>query len=306
MKTLNIITFILLTYSGLLQAVNERGIYINQSTLENNQKLNKLISESKKTGITTFVVDLNKITRNYQKGINLIKSNGIKYVARIVIFPKGGDVQHVRSKAFWELKYQLVDAAIRFGAQEIQLDYIRYSTKRRPSAENSKDILEVIKWYKQKISKHNIPMQIDVFGEVSFKPSTRIGQNIKLFANSVDVVCPMVYPSHYNPPRYHSDRPYETIDKSLKAMKRQMNHKMPFKLRPYIEASNYRYSMSFEKRVKYITAQIKAVEDNNADGWYVWSANNHYDALFQALRNKGSVAVQQYTKTQLGKQPQAN
>lgn len=286
MKIFKIFAFVLFTYSSLSHAVNERGIYINQSTLENPQKLNRLISESKNTGINTFVVDLDKITKNYQKNINLIKNNGIKYVARIVIFPNGGDVQHVRSKTFWESRYKLVDAAIKFGAQEIQLDYIRYNTKRRPSPENAQDILEVIKWFKQKIAKHNIPLQIDIFGEVSFKPSKRIGQNIALFANSVDVVCPMVYPSHYNPPRYHSDRPYQTIDKSLKAMSKQLNHSTPFKVIPFIEAANYRYKMPFEKRVKYIAAQIKAVEDNKSYGWYVWSANNHYDALFKALRNK--------------------
>lgn len=266
----------------------ERGIYINQSTIENLNRLQQIIQESKKTGINTFVVDLNKITRNYSSRIQLIKNNGIKYVARIVIFPNGGQVQQVRSKAYWERRYRLVEAAINFGADEIQLDYIRYNTKRRPSHQNAQDILEVITYFKQRVAKRNIPLQIDIFGEVAHKPSTRIGQNIKLFAHTVDVVCPMVYPSHYNPPKYHSDRPYQTIDKSLKAMKRQFNHHLPFKLRPYIEATNYRYRMSFQKRVEYISAQIKAVEDNQADGWYVWSPNNQYAALFQALRQNGS------------------
>lgn len=274
----------------------QRGIYINHSTLEKPKLLNELIEQSKMTGINTFVVDLNKITKNYQKSINLIKSNGIKYVARIVVFPDGGDVQQVRSKAHWEERYKLVDAAIKYGADEIQLDYIRYNTKRKPSHENAEDILNVIEWFKQKVSQRNIPLQIDVFGEASFRPSPRIGHNIKLFANAIDVVCPMVYPSHYAPVRYHSDRPYETIDKSLKAMKRQMNNNLPFKLRPYIEASNYKYKMSHAQRVDYIRAQLKAVEDNTADGWYVWSANNHYSALFQALKERGtknSVANQQ-------------
>lgn len=296
MKILTAFLFLLLSVQSSVFAATHRGIYINHSTLEKPKLLNELITQSKLTGINAFVVDLEKITKNYQKGINLIKSSGIKYIARIVVFPDGGNEQQVKSKAHWEKRYQLVNAAINYGADEIQLDYIRYNTKRQPSSQNSEDILDVIEWFKQKISQRNIPLQIDVFGEVSFKPSPRIGQNIKLFAKSIDVACPMVYPSHYTPARYHSDRPYETIDKSLKAMKKQMNNNMPFKLRPYIEASNYRYKMSFEKRVDYIQAQIKAVEDNGADGWYVWSPSNHYSALFQALKEKGtknSVANQQ-------------
>lgn len=275
---------------GVSQAF-EKGLYINQGTIERLHTLNQIIRQSKETGINTFVVDLNRITKNYKSRIQLIKSHGIKYVARIVIFPNGGHVQQVRSKAYWEQKYRLVNAAINFGADEIQLDYIRYSTKRRPSHENAKDVLEVIKYYKDRVSQRNIPLQIDIFGEVAHKPSTRIGQNIKLFGNTVDVVCPMVYPSHYNPPKYHSDRPYETIDKSLKALKRQFNHKLPFKLIPWIEASNYRYRMSFQKRVEYITAQMKAAEDNGSEGWYVWSPNNQYEAVFQALKNRGVSTV---------------
>lgn len=266
----------------------DKGIYINQSTLDNTAKLSRLIEQSKATGINTFVVDLKTITRNYKKNIHLIKQNGIRYVARIVVFHKGGNVSQVRSLSYWKSKYRLVQAAIDFGADEIQLDYIRYSTKQRPSAQNAVDVHNVIKWFKTQVAEQNKPLQIDVFGEVSFKPSTRIGQDIRLFANTVDAVCPMVYPSHYRPYHYHSSHPYETINKSLKAMRAQFNNNLPFKLKPYIEASNFRYRMSADKKAKYVLEQIRAVEANNVDGWYVWSANNQYNALFSALEQKDS------------------
>lgn len=208
-----------------------------------------------------------------------------------MIFPHGGSPSQVKSQSYWETKYRLVDAAIRFGADEIQLDYIRYTTKVPASHQNAKDILAVIDWFKEKISKHNIPLQIDVFGEVSFKPSMRIGQDLQVFAHSVDAVCPMVYPSHYHPYQYHSDRPYQTIDKSLKALKGQFNGNLPFKLIPYIEASNFRYRKSFNQQVIYIQSQIRAVENNHADGWYVWSPNNHYNALFNALKSPSDEAA---------------
>lgn len=263
----------------------DKGIYITESTLANTQYLTELIHQSKEVGINTFVVDLIKNHKNYGQNIKLIQSHGIRYVARIVVFDKGGNTSQVRSLDYWKKKYQLVDAAIHYGADEIQLDYIRYSTKQPPSSQNSVDIHNVIKWFK---SQNNKPLQIDVFGEASFKPSTRIGQDIRLFAPSVDTVCPMVYPSHYKPYSYHSNRPYETINKSLKAMRLQFDNNPPFKIKPYIEATNFRYRMSTEKNIAYILEQIRAVEDNHSDGWYVWSANNKYAALFKALKMKNN------------------
>lgn len=288
MKILALIFSLVLSFAFLTKNAfaYDKGIYINQSTLDSTSKLTRLIQRSRETGINTFVVDLDKVTRNYPKNIKLVKDNGLKYVARIVVFPKGGNISQVRNKKYWEQRYRLVQKAIDFGADEIQLDYIRYSTKQRPSTQNSVDVHEVIKWFKQKVSQHNIPLQIDIFGETSFRPSLRIGQDVRLFANSVDTVCPMVYPSHYKPYAYHSNRPFETINKSLRAMRQQFDLKPPFKIKPYIEATNFRYRMSSDKKVKYILEQIRAVEANNADGWYVWSANNQYNALFKAMKQK--------------------
>lgn len=279
-----------LIIAGNVSALTTKGIYINQGTLENTSLLNSLIKQSKEVGINTFVVDLSSVTRNYQKNINLIKSNGIKYVARIVVFPDGGKAQQIKSNTYWEGKYKLIDSAIRFGADEIQLDYIRYSTKQPPSSQNAKDIKQVIKWYKQKVALRNIPLQIDIFGEVSFKESPRIGQNIQLFADTIDAACPMVYPSHYHPYQKHSKEPYQTVYKSLEALKKQFNQKPPFRLTPYIEASNYHYKWSPSKKTVYILSQIRAVEDAKADGWFVWSPSNHYTNLFAALKNRSKLA----------------
>lgn len=265
-----------------------RGIYINQSTLENPKLLNQIIKNSKQVGINTFVVDLLKDTKNYHKGIELIKQNNIRYVARIVLFPGGGDEKQIKSLAYWQQKYKNVEKAIAYGAEEIQLDYIRYSTKRRPSPQNAKDVKNVIKWFKNQVAMHKRPLQIDIFGEVSYKESPRIGQNIQVFSDTIDVVCPMVYPSHYTPFKQHYAKPYDTVYNSLTALKKQFNNNPPFKLTPFIEASNYHYPMSSGQKQKYILAQIKAVEDAKADGWFVWSPSNSYHSLFQALSNRNA------------------
>ena len=111
-----------------------------------------------------------------------------------------------------------------------------------------------------------------------------IGQNIPTFAPSVDAVCPMLYPSHFEPYSDHAKRPYDIIYAALTTLKSQFSDStVPFQLYPYIELSNYRHSFTSEQLVGYIHGQIKAVEDAQADGWYAWSAGNKYDRLFDMM-----------------------
>lgn len=264
-----------------------KGIYLTQWTLENTNTLNYLIKRSKAAGIDTFVVDLEIPSKRYRDNVALLKQNGIKYVARVVMFPDGGTKQQVETPEYWQRKYSLVKQAIDWGASAIQLDYIRYNTKQIPSAENSKRIHEIIKWYKNKLAAQKVPLEIDVFGIASYGESKYIGQNIKLFSESADAICPMVYPSHYTPFREHFNTPYETIYESLANIQDQFTEdKLPVKLIPYIELSNYHFPMNHEKTIAYIKAQIKAVHDSGADGWYAWSPHNRYNNLFEVLESR--------------------
>lgn len=284
-----------------------RGIYLTQWTLENTPFLQNLIKRAKAARIDTFIVDMELPSKRYRENIAMVKDSGIKYVARIIMFPGGAKPGELMNTATWEKKYALVKQAVEWGADEIQLDYIRYSAKQKASPQNARDVLQVIAWFNKKLDSQDIPLQIDVFGVTSFGESKYIGQNIQLFADNVDAICPMVYPSHYWPYQYHSARPYETILDSLKRIKKQFGGKMPIKLIPYIEMANYHYpNMSKEKKIAYIKAQIKATRDAGADGWYAWSAHNRYDNLFAILENDdgkdGSQTVAENTKNKHGRE----
>lgn len=266
-----------------------KGIYVTQYTLENTNFVNYLIKNAKASGINTFVIDLDKPSKKYPQNIALVKQNGIRYVARIVMFPGGGTPAQVKNPEYWQGKYRLVKQAIDWGADRIQLDYIRYNTKQKPSEQNAKDIHQIVQWYKTKLAAQKIPLEIDVFGIASFGESKYIGQNIKLFSQTVDAICPMVYPSHYVPFAYHYARPYDTVHKSLDSIQDQFEDAMPMKMYAYIELSNYHYSMTKEQKIKYIKAQINAVHDAEADGWYAWSPHNRYDNLFKVLQQEKPV-----------------
>ncbi|HVE44955.1 MAG TPA: putative glycoside hydrolase [Gammaproteobacteria bacterium] len=261
-----------------------RGIYLTQYTLENTTLLKYLIKHAKAAGIDTFVIDMELPSKRYEQNIALVKENNIRYVARIIMFPNGATKEAMANTAIWQKKYALVKQAIEWGADEIQLDYIRYNTAQKPSSENAKNVMKVIQWFKNKLAEQDIPLQIDVFGITSFGESKYIGQNVKLFSESVDAICPMVYPSHYVPFDYHFKRPYETVYGSLQSIKKQFGEQgVPMKVYAYIELSNYHYPMSHGSTLKYIKEQIRAVDEAQADGWYAWSPHNRYDNLFAVL-----------------------
>lgn len=260
-----------------------KGIYLTQWTLENTATLNYLIKNAKAVGIDTFIVDLEIPSKRYRENIALLKENGIKYVARITMFPDGGTPKQITTPEIWQAKYALVKQAVDYGADKIQLDYIRYNSKQPASSEHSKNIYKIISWYKEKLAAQNIPLEVDVFGVTSLGESKHIGQNVVLFAQSVDAICPMVYPSHYVPFPKHFQQPYETVYNSLNLLKQQFDNKMPIKMYAYIELSNYHYPMNREKTLAYIKAQIRAVKEAGADGWYAWSPHNRYDNLFRVL-----------------------
>ncbi len=266
----------------------DKGIYLTQYMLEKPEKLDYFIREAKATGINTFVIDHDFYSSHYASALAKVKAAGIRHVARIVVFSDGGNAEQIHSVAHLEEKFKLVDEAIKAGADAIQLDYIRYSSKEPANPQHAKDIYQIIKWFKVKINAAHVPMEIDIFGEVSYYPSMHIGQDIKMFSDSVDGVNPMVYPSHFWPYQKYSAEPYQTVNKSLNALVGQFNNKAPFKVHAFIEATNFHYlkKTSDADKQKYLLQEIRAVEDaNNVSGWYVWSANNVYDNLFKVLKN---------------------
>src|ERR1700730_13176118 len=242
----------------------DKGIYLTQYMLENPAKLDYLIREAKATGINTFVIDHEYYSSHYAPAIAKVKAAGIKNVTRIVVFSDGGNAKQIRSQAYWENKYKMVEDAIKAGSDAVQLDYIRYSSKEPANPQHAKDVYQVIKWFKTKINAEHVPMEIDIFGEVSYYPSMHIGQDIQLFADSVDGVNPMVYPSHFWPYQTYSAEPYKTINNSLNSLAAQFNNKPPFKVHAFIEAANFHYikKTSNNDKQKYLLEEIRAVENS--------------------------------------------
>ncbi len=262
-----------------------KGIYITQTTLEDTKLITSLAERAQAAGLTSFVIDIEAPSKRYQRNLEIIRKHKLQYVARVVVFPKGGERAQIRSQAHWDKKLKLVKLALAYGADAIQLDYIRYSSKQPASEKNAEDIHDVIKYFRKQIPA-NIPLQLDVFGIASYKPSPHIGQDLQLFSKSVSAFVPMMYPSHYYPVDYHSERPYETITGSMSKLEKQFEGKIPSNVHIYvfIEVWNYKYKYTGKKQLDYIHDEIRAVQDSKANGWYAWSANNRYNSLFTVLK----------------------
>lgn len=287
-KTKKILTTLFLLFIISSAHAWDKGIYLTQYMIEKPDKLEYFLREAKATGINTFVVDHEYFSSHYAAAINKIKAAGIKTVARVVVFTDGGNAKQVRSQAHWEEKFKLVLDAIKAGVEGIQLDYIRYSSREPANPQHAKDVYQVIKWFKAKINAEKVPMEIDIFGEVSYYPSMHIGQDLKMFADSVDGINPMVYPSHFWPYQKYSADPYKTVNDSLNALVNHFDGNPPFKVHAFIEAANFHYlkKTTNAQKQKYLLDEIHAVEDaKNVSGWYVWSANNVYENLFTVLKN---------------------
>lgn len=270
-------------------ARGRRGIYLRQDTVEDGKQLYPFIQSALEAKVDTFVTDLWTPGSRYKKNVERFQSFGLRYVPRITVFPDGGKPEQVHSKKYWETRWKLVDYALELGAREIQLDYIRYNSRNPPSPRNAINVHTVIRFFKERVAQRGAKLQIDIFGEVSHKPSLHIGQDISLFAPDIDAVCPMVYPSHYKPYSESGKRPYETVHGSLVALADQLgNH--PVDVYAYIELSNHHVPMSVGERVSYVRAELQAVRDSGASGWFAWSALNRYDLLFEILRRFGDGA----------------
>lgn len=257
-----------------------RGIYLTQSTAQDHHRIHYLIQQAKRYGIDTFVIDINRPSANYADNIKTVVHSGIRYIARVVVFPHGGTDAQVRDQKIWEKRLALARYAEQLGAQDIQLDYIRYQARAHISKIKAQRIYEVVQYFKKHLRE---PLQVDIFGVAAHQPAHTIGQDPALLASIVDAFCPMVYPSHYEPFRYHATRPYETVLSSVEALKKQLVKHDHVHIYAYIESHNYRYPLSTQQKMRYIAAQMKAAQDGGANGWYVWSANNHYHILFQVL-----------------------
>jgi hypothetical protein len=199
----------------------------------------------------------------------------------------------------WDYLVEVGTEASKAGFDEVQFDYIRFSTdssmkqvvfdEKDTRGRSKTDIItEFIQYAYDKLSSSNIFVSADVFGTIigSKVDAEAVGQIYNDMACHLDYICPMIYPSHYGDGNFGIDHPdmepYRTIRAALKLSRQDLEsakeaEKRQAIVRPWLQdftASYLKHHISYG--AKEVRAQIQAVYDSGYDEWILWSASNRY------------------------------
>lgn len=191
-------------------------------------------------------------------------------------------------KRVWEYTLALCLELIELGADEIQFDYVRFpsdgnmSTLEYPvklaDTSPAECIGKFLAYARARLKSSGVILSVDLFGLTAWKTDDfGVGQVLEHIAPHVDVICPMLYPSHFpenflslkDPGKY----PYRIMRCSLEEMRRRTGKE----IRPWIQGFWY--------TSEEIDAQWQGVADSQMANWTVWHPSGKYGETFKALES---------------------
>jgi hypothetical protein len=192
-------------------------------------------------------------------------------------------------RAIWQYAVDLAREAHELGFSEVQFDYVRFPDERRLISEtvyplaNGRSRAQVIRdqlgFVRQALKPLGMRVTADVFGLTATDTTDMgIGQRWEMFVDQVDVVLPMIYPSHFARGTYKirnpNAHPYATIDHALKdAIARSDSVPNAALVIPWYQdftlGSPHYYA-------EHIRAQKKAGYDNGFQSWILWNPKSNY------------------------------
>ncbi len=204
----------------------------------------------------------------------------------------------------WDYLVEVGTAAKEAGFDEVQFDYIRFSTEGTmkqvvfdeevtKGRSKTDTITEFVKYAYENLASQGLFVSADVFGTIidSEIDANAVGQIYTEMAKHLDYICPMIYPSHYGAGNfgleYPDKQPYETVLAALQKSKSVMDQAAEADghvssqavVRPWLQDFTASY-LGEGKYISYgyeeIQKQIQAVKDAGYDEWMLWSAANRY------------------------------
>jgi hypothetical protein len=197
------------------------------------------------------------------------------------------------NKEAWDYVLDIAEEAVVKGFKEIQFDYVRFPTDGNlktidygtsQGKNKAQAIGDFLKYSRTRLSNMGAVVSADVFGLVTTAENDmNIGQQLEYIADGVDVISPMVYPSHYGKGSYGvaepDFEPYKIVNYSMKKAKERLDkdEKSIAKLRPWLQDFSAVYLDRYKKYgPAEIRAQIKATNDAGVSEWILWNAANRY------------------------------
>jgi hypothetical protein len=244
--------------------------------------------------------------------LNLLREHQLYPIARIVVFKdpllaakkpdwavqdrRGGIWSDYKGRRWvdpynhliWEYNVALAKEAAKWGFREIQFDYVRFTSDGKiknclyPAADartHAEVIRDFLSFAYEELKGYGVKVSADVFGlTCSVEDDLGIGQQFEYIAENVDVICPMVYPSHYRKGSYQLANPdldpYETVYRSLEDAKRKcIAVQNEVIVRPWLQD----FSLMSHYSLPQLQAQVRAVEAAGFEEWIFWNPGNRYD-----------------------------
>ena len=179
---------------------------------------------------------------------------------------------------------------------EIQYDYVRFPIGKDADAADygipmesdtkQKMITGFLSYAAEKLHEKDIVLTADVFGTIigNDEDAGRVGQDYKILGETVDVLCPMVYPSHYGNGVFGyavpDAEPYGTVNRALLDSVEALapcEEQKRAGVRPWLQAFTATW---VDGHISYggeqIREQIQAVYDAGYEEWILWNAANRY------------------------------
>ncbi|MBM3907494.1 MAG: putative glycoside hydrolase [Gemmatimonadetes bacterium] len=205
------------------------------------------------------------------------------------------------SRELWDYNVRIAEEAVRLGFGEIQFDYIRFPEpyKSLPTqvfpGSNGVDkpvaLAEFLSYAKARIGKLGVRTTADVFGLVTtLAAPLEIGQQWEVLSPRVDVMLPMVYPSHYPRGAFGVARPnaepYKIIFAAINRA-RERDEKLGIRSPEHVRAWLQAFSLGQPPYgAEEVRAQKRAVYDAGYDGWVLWHPGSKYEAFVPALERE--------------------
>ena len=254
--------------------------------------------------------------------VNKCKGKDIYLIARIVAFrdpylaekkpewavhDRKGEVFHDKNgmawvnpynREVWDYLVEVASQAAMDGFDEVQFDYIRFSTDIKEEeldygTEAQKiDKIEIITEFTKYLYDNLVPCGVyvaaDVFGTVIDNETDQkiVGQDYVRMAQNLDYICPMVYPSHYRNGAYGiavpDADPYATIHAAAVSSARQLQA-VPEEECAHVRLWLQSFTASWvPNHISYgprqIREQIKAAYDAGYEEWILWNATVRYQS----------------------------
>ena len=186
----------------------------------------------------------------------------------------------------WEYPLALAEEACRLGYDEIQFDYVRFPTDGPvdqaafdgPSDSSGRSVAITSFLFEARSLLNPIGCAVasDIFAVVLTSTGDQgLGQQIEDLAAVVDVISPMIYPSHYSTGWFGfdcpNDHPGEVVGKALDDGIPRIQG--PAIVRPWIQDFTFGCGASYgETQVR---SEIDAVEEREL-GWILWNAGSRF------------------------------